>query len=179
MVVATPNCQPYSTASGNPRGLGDLRGWMLPSVPSCVASFRNLLATVPKNAWGAVDANGGKAWTLYVTGMKQIDHLCVAGRVRQRARLRGADPQHAAHRAQRAQCAEGGARRSAGFSGATARGGLYCGGTATGRVGSAAAARVRDRGRPLAHQVGKERCSERAEAHAVGHVHQHWEVGGR
>ena len=72
--MATPNCQPFSTASGNARGLGDPRGWILPRVPARLASFRWLLATILENVWGAVGANGGKVWLLYVAGMKHIDH---------------------------------------------------------------------------------------------------------
>lgn len=73
--MATPNCQPFSTASGNARGLDDPRGWMLPRVPAKLASFRWLLASILENVWGAVGANGGKVWMLYIVGMKHIDHF--------------------------------------------------------------------------------------------------------
>lgn len=73
-VIATPNCQPFSTASGTARGLDDPRGWMLPAVPRKIAHFRSLLATLLENVWGAVDANEGKAWRWYREGMTGIDH---------------------------------------------------------------------------------------------------------
>ena len=72
--IATPNCQSYSEASGNPRGLEDVRGWMLPDTPRKWAHFRHLLATIVENVWGAVVAHNGGAWQLFCNGMAFIDH---------------------------------------------------------------------------------------------------------
>ena len=74
VAFATPNCQSYSEASGNPRGLNDARGWMLPDVPFKLAVFAWLLASLVENVWGALLAHGGQAWELYTSGMASIDH---------------------------------------------------------------------------------------------------------
>ena len=75
VAIATPNCQSYSDASGAPKGLNDVRGWMLPDTPGKYVTFTNLLATLLENVWGAVSAHGGQVWELYCQGMSVLDHL--------------------------------------------------------------------------------------------------------
>ena len=50
--LAAPNCQPFSLANPNARGLDDVRAWLLVDTPLTFAKFPNLLRTSVENVLG-------------------------------------------------------------------------------------------------------------------------------
>ena len=69
--LAAPNCQPFSLANPNARGLDDVRAWHLVDTPLTFAKFPNLLRTSVENVLGC---RQGIALAYYRCLMSQINN---------------------------------------------------------------------------------------------------------